>query len=68
MLVEKGADINIANIKCDEEDILYLIKRGVTRFGKYTKLSEHCNLWLCVAKQELETIIIPDLAEIILTY
>ena len=66
MMIEKGADID--NSTLNNDDILFLLHRGVKRFGKYTKIKKMWNKWLQLVAIELKTIFIADLADIIMTY
>lgn len=70
-MFEKGADINYLDRMhplITNDDILYLIQRGVRHFGKYDKKEKICRMWLLAARIELNSILIPDLANIVASY
>ena len=68
-MIENGADIDNAVILFDKEDILYLVQRGNNiQFGKYDKIEKMWKQWLQITKIELDTIMIPDLVNIIASY
>ena len=67
-MIENGANINYARSLLSDDDILYLIHRGVTKFGTFHKVEKMWREWLRVARTELNSIIIHDLASIIASY
>ena len=67
-MIEKGADINDVNPSLSDDDILYLVHRGVKNFGEYNKIEKMWREWLQLARIELNSIMIPDLAGIIASY
>ena len=36
-MIEKGANINTISLSLLDDDILYLIQRGIKKFGKYDR-------------------------------
>ena len=67
-MVEKGANINIIWPSLLDDDILFLIHRGVNKFGKYSEIEQMWRTWLQITRIELNNILIPDLAGIIVSY
>ena len=69
LMIEKGAFINTPPaMLLDDDDILYLIHRGVTKFDTYHEKEKMWREWLRVASMELDSIMIPDLACIASSY
>ena len=67
-MIEKGANIAYSFIALTNNDILFLIQRGVTNFGRYSETEKMWRLWLQHARIELNTILISDLAGIVASY
>ena len=67
-MIEKGADIDNADPSLLDNDILYLIQRGVIKFGKYDKIEKMWREWLRIARMKLNGIMIPDLVSIVASY
>lgn len=68
LMAEKGADISNIHQPLSQDDILRLIHIGIKKFGKYEAIEKKWRQWLKVVRTELNTIMIPDLASIVVTY
>ena len=68
LMIEKGADIDRYLSPLSDDDIIFLIHRGFTNFGIYTKKAQMWRTWLQVARIELNNILIPDLTGIVASY
>lgn len=64
-MIEKGANINKEDLL--DDDILYLMKRGVNSFGKYTKVCNYWKQWEIESRLNLSDLMIPDLVNIIVS-
>ena len=68
-MISIGAPIKVATFDFTDDDILYLIHLGVTKFGsKYRKVARKWKDWIKHAEKELETVMIQDLVSVIAAY
>lgn len=68
LMIKKGASISKCDVIPSDDVILCLIQIGITDFGIFADNANRVKRWLKIADSELNSIMIADLASVVLQY